>query len=195
MSLGTLGLIYELASPGVGVGGALGVTFLLLGLFSLSVLPVNVVGLLFLLLAAVLFGTELFAPGIGVAAGGGTLALVLSAVFLFRDVPGVAVSMTVLAPLAVTMGGAVILAGRLGARSVRAAPATGTHALMGRTVIVRRAAGTEGQAFIDGAWWKVRSPVVELEVGAQLRVVDVEGLDLVVAPLSKQPSHKEENHE
>ena len=195
MSLGTLGLIYELASPGVGVSGALGLTFVLLGLFSLSVLPVNVVGLLFLLLAAGLFMAELFAPGVGIAAAGGTLALVLSAVFLFRDVPGVAVSMPVLAPVAVTMGGAVVLAGRLAARSVRSAPATGTHSLVGRTVIVRRAVGAEGQAFLDGAWWKVRSPLADLEVEAEVCIVDVEGLDLVVTPLSKQPSHKEEHHE
>ncbi|MDQ4068732.1 MAG: nodulation protein NfeD [Actinomycetota bacterium] len=195
MSLGTLGLIYELASPGVGVSGALGLTFVLLALFSLSVLPVNVVGFLFLLLAAALFVAELFAPGIGVSAAGGALALALSAVFLFRDVPGVAVSMAVLAPVAVTMGGAVVLAGRLAARSVRAAPAVGTHSLVGRTVIVRRPAGTEGQALIDGTWWKVRSPLAELEAGGEVRIIDVEGLDLVVTPLSKQPSHKEENHE
>ena len=195
MSLGTLGLVYELASPGVGVGGALGVMFVLLGLFSLSVLPVNVVGFLFLLLAAALFVAELFAPGIGVAAAGGSLALVLGAVFLFRDVPGVGVSVAVLAPVALTMGGAVVLAGRLAARSVRAAPATGTGALVGRTVTVRRAAGKEGQALVEGAWWNVRSRESELKVGADVRVVDVEGLDLVVTPLPSDPSHKEENHE
>ena len=192
MSLGTLGLVYELASPGVGVSGALGVIFVLLGLFSLSVLPVNVVGFLFLLLAAALFVAELFAPGIGVAAAGGTLALVLSAVFLFRDVPGASVSATVLAPVAVTMGGAVILAGRLAARSARAAPTTGTHSLLGRTVTVRRGGGRRGQAFVEGAWWNIRSPEAALEVGADVRVVDVDGLDLVVAPLPKDPSDKEE---
>ena len=195
MSVGTLGLIYELASPGVGVSGALGAMFLLLGLFSLSVLPVNVVGLLFLLLAAALFVAELFAPGIGVAAAGGSLALVLSAVFLFRDVPGVGVSVTVLAPVAVTMAAAVVLAGRLAARSVRAAPATGTSALVGLTVTVGRAAGKNGQAVVEGAWWNVRSREAELEVGVAVQIVDVEGLDLVVEPLAEEPAHKEENHE
>ncbi|MDQ3980727.1 MAG: nodulation protein NfeD [Actinomycetota bacterium] len=195
MSLGTLGLVYELASPGVGVSGALGVMFVLLGLFSLSVLPVNVVGLLFLLLAAVLFVAELFAPGIGVSAAGGALALALGAVFLFRDVPGVGVSVGVLAPVTVTMGGAVVLAGRLAARSVRAAPTSGTESFVGRTASVRRADGKRGQAFLEGAWWNVRSADAELEVGADVRIVDVEGLDLVVAPLPKDPSCKEENHE
>ncbi len=188
MSLGTLGLIYELASPGVGVGGALGLMFVLLGLFSLSVLPVNVVGFLFLLLAAALFVAELFAPGIGVAAAGGTLALVLSAVFLFRDVPGLGVSLAVLAPVAVTMGVAVVLAGRLAARSVRAAPAMGPRSLVGRTVTVRRATGREGQALVDGAWWNIRNREGELEAGSDVRIVDVEGLNLVVVPCPKEPS-------
>lgn len=188
MSLGTLGLIYELASPGVGISGALGVMLLLLGLFSLSVLPVNVVGLLFLLLAAALFVAELFAPGIGVAAAAGSLALVLSAVFLFRDIPGVGVSMTVLAPVAVTMAAAVVVAGRLAARSLRAGPVTGTPALIGRTVTVRRAAGNDGQVFVEGAWWNVRSPKADLEVGAPVRVIDVEGLDLVVERLREKPA-------
>jgi membrane-bound ClpP family serine protease len=41
------------------------------------VLPVNLAGLLLLALAAALFIAELFAPGIGVFAGGGTIALLI----------------------------------------------------------------------------------------------------------------------
>src|SRR5690606_26897270 len=76
LSIGTLALIFELATPGIGAGAAIGGTLVLLGLFSLSVLPVGVTGVLFLLLAAGLFVAELFAPGIGVAAVGGAVALV-----------------------------------------------------------------------------------------------------------------------
>ena len=195
MSLGTLGLIYELSSPGVGVGGSLGVMFVLLGLFSLSVLPVDVVGLLFLLLAAALFVAELFAPGIGVAAAGGTLALVLSAVFLFRGTPGLGVSLAVLAPVAVTVGGAVVVAGRLAGRSLRSAPTTGQHTLVGRRVTVRRAAGRQGQALVDGAWWNLRSPDADLDVGSTVSVSAVEGLDLIVSPCPQGPSPKEDNRE
>ena len=60
--LGTLGLIYELATPGIGVVGATGVTALLLALFSLSVLPVTAVGLLLLAVAAALFVAEVSRP-------------------------------------------------------------------------------------------------------------------------------------
>src|SRR5690606_40408307 len=104
----------------LGAGGVVGVTCILLALFSLSVLPVSAVGLLLLLVSAAMFVAELFAPGIGVAAAGGTLTLLLSGVFLFRDAPGLQVSMAVVAPVAVVVGGATVLAGRLVWRARRA---------------------------------------------------------------------------
>src|SRR5690606_5905164 len=97
LSPGPPGIIYAPAPPGVGAGGVVGVTLILLALFSLAVLPVDVVGLLLLLLAAAMFVAELFAPGVGVAAAGGTAALVLSGIFLFRDSSGVEVSLAVVA--------------------------------------------------------------------------------------------------
>lgn len=186
LSVGTLGIIYELASPGVGAGGVVGVTLVLLGLFSLAVLPVNAVGLLLLGVAAAMFVAELFAPGIGVAAAGGTGALVLSAVFLFRDVPGFGVSMAVVAPVAVVVGGAVVLAGRLVVRS-RGLPSTltGEGMLVGRVATVR-ATGTVSQAFVEGAWWQVRSEGSPPDDGSVVRVVGVEGLDLVVEPVEPE---------
>ena len=68
LSIGTLGIIYELAAPGIGAGGVVGAACILLSLFALSVLPVNVVGLLLLLLSAAMFTAELFAPGARIAA-------------------------------------------------------------------------------------------------------------------------------
>jgi membrane-bound ClpP family serine protease len=62
--------------------GLIGAVLLVLGFVSLSVLPVNLAGLLLLALAAALFIAELFAPGIGVFAGGGTIALLLAGVLI-----------------------------------------------------------------------------------------------------------------
>jgi membrane-bound serine protease (ClpP class) len=191
MSLGTLAIIYEVASPGIGAGGILGAILLLLGLFSVSVLPVSAVGLLLLLLAASLFLAELFAPGVGVAAAGGTVALVLSGVFLFRDTPGFGVSLAVVAPVAVVVGGAVVLAGRLVVRSrASASTTTGPGLFIDRVVTVRHSEGTMGQTFVEGAWWNIRSSGRELVEGDEVRVVGVDGLDLVVEP----PAHPPTDH-
>lgn len=188
LSIGTLALIYELASPGIGAGGAVGVVLILLALFSLSVLPVNTVGLLLLGLAAALFVAELFAPGIGVAAAGGTAALVLSGIFLFDDAPGLEVSMAVVAPVAAVVGGAVVFAGRLVLRT-RASDSTttGPGLFIDRTVTVHHVRGGRGQALVEGAWWNVRPLNGELQPG-RARIVDVEGLDLVVEPVPDNSS-------
>jgi membrane-bound serine protease (ClpP class) len=183
LSIGTLGVIYELASPGVGAGGVVGAVLIVLAMFALSVLDVNVVGLLFLLLAAILFVAELFAPGIGVFALLGAGALLLSGLFLFDDTSGVDVSLGVLLPTALTVGAATVLAGRLAWRA-RAAPSTttGTHVFVGQTVSVRAADGLRGQAFVEGAWWTVRADQ-PLHAGQLVHVVAVDGLDLVVEPV------------
>ncbi|HSE08021.1 MAG TPA: NfeD family protein [Nocardioidaceae bacterium] len=183
LTLGTLGLIYELATPGIGVAGVTGATALLLALYSLSVLPVNAVGLLLLAVAAALFVAEVLAPGVAGFGFGGAVVLVLSAVFLFDDAQGVAVDLSAALPLAIVMFGLVVLAGRVALRTRRApSTSTGTDVFTGQTVPVREASGTSGRSFTQGAWWTLRSTGGPLHAGGQVRVVGVDGLVLLVDP-------------
>jgi membrane-bound serine protease (ClpP class) len=194
MSIGTLAIIYELANPGIGAGAVVGVILILLALFALAVLPVNALGGLLLVLAAIMFVVELFTPGIGVGAAGGTASLVLGGLFLFRGRVGV--DLEVLIPVAIVVGGATVLAGRLAWRTRRLAPTTGAGGLLGSVAVVRSASGTSGQAQVGGAWWNLRTKGEELREGATVRVVDVEGLNLVVEEQeSPQPKEDEETKE
>ncbi|MGH9246918.1 MAG: NfeD family protein [Acidimicrobiales bacterium] len=183
MSLGTLGIIYELATPGVGAAGGTGVVLILLALFGLSVLPIDIFGVLFLVLAAGLFVIELFAPGIGVAAGLGSVSLALAGLFLFREeAPGLTLSLAAVLPTVLVVGVAVIVAGRLALRSRSVPPTTGAGALVGREITVARVSDQSAQALVEGAWWIVRSRE-RLEPGDRARVRDVDGLELVVDPI------------
>jgi membrane-bound serine protease (ClpP class) len=184
LSLGTLAIIYELANPGVGFGGIAGAIFLLLGFFALSVLPINLVGVLLLALAAALFVAELFVPGVGVFAAGGTVALVLGGLFLFDG--AVRIDPAVLVPVALVVGGGSVLAGRLAWRARRAPSVSGREGLVGRRVTVRTAEGATGQVLLDGAWWTVHSRDAALAPGQVVRVVDLDGLNLVVDPVDPQ---------
>jgi membrane-bound serine protease (ClpP class) len=150
---------------------------LVLGFFALSVLPVNIAGLLLLALAAGLFVAEVFAPGIGVFAGGGALALVFAGLFLFQD--GQArVNPVVLWPTALLIGVGVVVAGRLAwqARSVQ--PVSGHEAFAGREAVVRDSSGRDGRTWFEGAWWRVRGDE-PLTAGQRVRVVGVDGLTLL----------------
>jgi len=197
LTLATLGLIYELASPGIGVAGVAGVVSLLLALFSLAMLPVNVVGLLLLGVAVALFAAELFAPGIGGFAFGGAGVLVLAGLFLFDEAQGVSVDLAVALPAAVVMGGLAVVAGRLVARSHRApVTASGPGLLVGQVVTVRDVHSgsgrpATGRTFADGTWWKLRSAGPPLVRGAPAKVRELDGLTLVVEPLPSADATRE----
>ncbi|MBZ9643125.1 nodulation protein NfeD [Streptomyces sp. PSKA30] len=178
LSIGTLSVIYELASPGMGVGGVLGVVLLVLGFVALSVLPFNVGGLLLLLLAAALFAAEVLTPGVGVFAAGGTVSLLFAGVLLFRGELGV--DPAVLWPTALVVGGGSLLAGRLAWRARKAPATTGHQALVGCEAVVRRVEGGTGQVLLEGAWWTVRARDAPVAEGQQVRVVDHDGLELIV---------------
>ncbi|MGW0393413.1 NfeD family protein [Streptomyces sp. NPDC003042] len=178
LSIGTLAVIYELASPGMGFAGVTGAILLVLGFVALSVLPFNVGGLLLLALAAALFIAEVFTPGVGVFAAGGTVALIFAGVLLFRG--ELAVDAAVVWPTALVVGGGSLLAGRLAWRARRAPPSTGDDLLLSREAVVRRAADGIGQVLLEGAWWTVRGREAPVAEGQRVRVVARDGLDLIV---------------
>lgn len=190
--LGALGLLVELTSPGVGVAGVAGAVSLVLALFSAAILPVTVTGVVLLVLAAALFVAELFAPGIGVFAVGGAVSSVLAGLFLFQGTEGIAVDLTVIVPVAVLMAILAVVAGRVALRS-RRQPTTssGTGLLTGQVIAVQDVDDGRGRAFLDGTWWNVRSAGPRLRDGMQARVVDLDGLTLVVVPAATERPEQE----
>jgi membrane-bound serine protease (ClpP class) len=177
LSVGTLAIVYEAANPGLGFSGIAGVIMLILAFFALSVLPVRGAGIALLVLAIGLFVAELFAPGAGVLAGGGAIALLLSGLFLFEE-GTVRVSPAVVWPSAAVLGAASIVAGRATLSARRQPPTTGRETLVGRIVTIRKR-GERTTAFLDGTWWDITSNR-GLDDGSEARVIGSEGIRLVV---------------
>jgi membrane-bound serine protease (ClpP class) len=194
LSVGTLAVIYELASPGMGFAGVIGGILLVLGFVALSVLPFNVGGLLLLALAAALFVAEVLTPGVGIFAAGGTVSLIFAGVLLFRG--ELSVDPAVLWPTAFVVGGGSLLAGRLAWRARKAPTTTGRQALVGREAVIRRAAGDgTGQVLLEGAWWTVRSRDAAVAEGQRVRVVDHDGLELIVERAEPSPGRGTEQED
>lgn len=183
LSLGTLAIIYELANPGMGFGGIAGVILIVLAMFALSVLPVNVAGVVLLVLAIGLFAAELFVPGIGVLAAGGAVSLLGAGLFLFRG--DVGVDLVVILPTVAVVAGFVVLAARFVWRARRASSATGEGMLTGRVGRLRVPDDGRAQVLIDGTWWNVRAEGGIVD-GERVRVKSMEGLELVVEPEGKE---------
>ncbi|CAN5232068.1 nodulation protein NfeD [soil metagenome] len=181
LSLGTLAVIYEAASPGLGFSGFAGVIMLILAFFALSVLPVQAAGIALFVLAVALLVAELFVPGVGVLAGGGAVALLLSGLFLFEG-GTVRVSTAVVWPSAVVLGAGSILAGRAALGAGRLPPTTGAEMLVGRLVIIKKR-DHRYTTFLDGTWWDVESQD-ELDDGTRAKVTGRQGIHLLVEEVS-----------
>lgn len=186
LSLSTLAILYEIANPGVGAGGVTGAVALILGLYSLSVLPVNFAGVSLLVVAAVLFTVEVVVPGIGVAAGGGTIALALAGLFLFQEPTGIGIDVGVLVPTVLVTAGLATLIG-VAASKTRGLDDHGpSDDLVGRTGRIRAADGARPRMQLDGTWWRV-IPAAGLDMDdladIDVQVVGRDNLDLIVGPL------------
>lgn len=187
MSIAPLAILYEFISPSGGVGLIVGGILLVLGLFSLAVLPVNLVGVLLLVLAAALFAAELFAPGIGIFAAGGAVSLVLAGLFLFPRASGVAIGLDVLLPVALALAAVALVIGRFAVRSQRRSRFSGQGGeMVGASGTVRSVDGDRAQVLVSGALWRARSPHGQLQRGDAVRVVEMDGLELVVEPAQEQ---------
>ncbi len=179
--IGIYGLLLEGYHPGAILPGVVGAICLLLAMFAFQVLPVNYVGLALVLLGVVLMIAEAFAPS-GVLGVGGLVAFVFGSIMLMDiDVPGYGVNRGIIFGIATVAAG--VLAGTLYLlwRARQAPVTTGDATLVGHTLEVLEANGSEGWGWVAGERWKFRSSA-PVRAGARLRVTAIDGLTLIVEP-------------
>ncbi len=179
--IGAWGLVLEAASPGIGLGGAVGGMALVLGLFAIDILPVNATGLLLMGLGLALLVAEAFIPAFGVLGFGGLAALALGGAIAFDfDVPGFRLSPWVLG-LSVVLCGLLLLVSIRAAWRARGRPViTGSQGMMGARGRVLSWAEGAGIVLVHGERWAAVSPAA-LAPGHAVKVVARRGLRLDVA--------------
>lgn len=182
MSLGFLGLYFELAHPGAILPGVVGGIALLLGLFALSVLPVNYAGVGLILLAIVFFVAEVKVTSFGLLAVGGIISLVLGSLMLFRSAdPALRVSRSLIVTCAVVAAALVGLLAVLAARAQSSKVRGGAEGLIGERGKALSEIAPEGRVFVHGESWLAESEgATAIAAGAVVEVVRMEGLKLHV---------------
>ena len=180
MMLGTLGLIFELSTPGAILPGVIGGISLILAFFAFQSLPINFAGLLLILFAIVLFIAEVTVTSHGVLAIGGIVSMALGSLMLY-DAPevGFRVSWRVMAPTVALTAGFFLFALTLGVRAFRRRPLLGVSGLIGQSGVARGALEPEGQVSVHGEIWRAVAdrPLAD---GTRVTVIDVQGLTLKV---------------
>ena len=185
--LGGLGLFVELFHPGGVVPGVVGALSLLLALYGLSVLPVNVVGVLLLVVAMGLFVAEAFIVSHGLLGLAGLVCFVFGSVMLVdTPVPGAGISFWLVLPVALLVGGVMTFLMTRVIRARRAPALSGLQAMVGEEGEVVVPLAPEGKVFVHGEYWDAVG-AAPLPRGAQVRVTAVSERSLRV---EQAPAHR-----
>lgn len=180
MTIGFYGLIFEFMHPGALYPGTIGAICLLLGLYALSVLPVNYAGLGLVVLGLLLMIAEAFTPSAGAAALGGAVAFVLGATILIdTEAPGFGVPWTSIVAIVGFSLAFSLLVLRMLWHARRRPVKTGERGMLGERGTVLEWSGGRGRVLAAGERWHAVGDA-PLAPGQRVRVVAVDGLVLRV---------------
>jgi membrane-bound serine protease (ClpP class) len=186
---GALALLFELFQPGFGVAGVSGAVLFGLGLYGLSVLPVNWLAFALLLGGLALLAVDLAIAGFGPLTAGGTLAVAAGSLLLFGGAPILRPSRWVVAAVVLGTVGFFVVVMTTVLRAQGGRPLVGSQELLGQVGVVRSILNPEGHVFVSGALWRARAPdeAGPVRTGTRVRVVGLaDGLTLYVELLEAE---------
>jgi membrane-bound serine protease (ClpP class) len=184
LTLGINAILFELSSPGGYVAGIVGAICLLLAFYSLGVLPVNYAGLIFIVLAFVLFFIDIKAPTHGALTVGGIVSLIAGALILFNS-PLYRVSIAAVVAVAVVTGAFFAFAIAKVVQAQRRQAVTGREGLVGQMAQARTALDPEGTVLVKGELWHAVGMDDPVEPGEWVEIVAVDGFRLEVKRASR----------
>jgi len=181
LSLGTIGIIAEIYSPGAFFPGILGAISLLLAFYSLGVLDANLGGILLILLAFGLFIAEVFTTTFGILTAGGITALVLGSLILFPGgAPMFRIDPWLIAVVVICVVGFFVFAITRIIRAHRRQATTGREELVGKTAIVKVALEPRGKILHEGELWTAILDKGRAKPGEEVIITKSDGLTLYV---------------
>jgi membrane-bound serine protease (ClpP class) len=190
LSIGIQAIFIELSSPGGWVAGFIGVVCLAFAGYGMGILTVNWFGLLFLVIAFVLFIVDIKAPTHGALTTAGIGSFIVGSLVLFNS-PGTPQFQKVSLPLVILIA---ILTGAMFAviigfaiRALKAPIRTGHESIVTRLGYATSDVAINGQVQLGGELWTAglaegSEPVLK---GDQVEVMAVQGLRLVVRKVKK----------
>jgi membrane-bound serine protease (ClpP class) len=184
--LALIGIGFWVTHPGMFLPGVIGVIAGVLAAVSMFDLPVNIAGIILILIAVVLFIIDLKAVTHGVLTTGGIVAMTLGGLLLINTsflAEGVNIPLLLITVLVIAAIFLFILRKLIDAR--RLPYAAGEESMIGTVGTVREDLNPSGMVFVNGALWQATSTGGPLEAGTPVRVVAVDGLHLRVEGLQQ----------
>ncbi len=189
-TIGFYGIIAELFHPNF-FSGIVGAIAIILAFIGSNALPLNVGGLLLILIGVGLLALEVVIASYGLLTVGGIVAIVLGAFALWTGVePGVESIDVSVSPwlLAIVVAVGVLYVWVLARAMMQMRRQRGdlanvpVEALVGADGTAQTIIGPTGIAYAGGESWSARTRGAEIGAGTPVRVVAVDGLELIVEP-------------
>jgi len=185
LAIGVQGILIEISSPGGWFAGFIGVVCLTLAIYGMGVLTVNWFGIIFLLIAFVLFILDIKAPTHGALTTAGVASFIVGALVLFNS-PGTPQFQRVSVPLVVGMGfflGSIFFGILLiGIRSQHIPVRIGVEAIIGKTGTAKTSIADAGQVQLGSELWSAEKAPESGKIGKGdlVEVVEVRGVRVIV---------------
>jgi membrane-bound serine protease (ClpP class) len=201
-TIGFYGILTELWHPNL-ISGSLGAIAIILAWIGSNSLPLNIGGLALIVVGIVLFVLELHFTSYGFLGVGGVVCFVLGASALWTGVtPGresvsVQVSPILLGAVVVLtiMYFFVLIRGVIQIRRRMPRAPLPIAALMGSGGTAQTLLAPHGIAYAGGETWSARSNDAAIRAGTPIRVVGVDGLELIVEPATSADRGPDEGRE
>ena len=185
LTVGVQALLIELANPGAWIPGFIGVVSLALAGYGLGILPVNWFGIVFILVAFVLFILDIKTPTHGALTVAGVVSFIIGSLVLFNstNVPSVQhVSPPLVIGVGIAMGAVFLTIVGIAVRAQRRPVRNVVPALVGKTGLAHSDINPRGSVQISGELWTAE--VMEGEPGiiqgTPVVVVEMKGLHVKV---------------
>ena len=185
LSIGVQAIFIEISSPGGWVAGFIGAVCLAFAGYGMGILSVNWFGLLFLVIAFVLFIVDIKAPTHGALTVAGIGAFIIGALVLFNS-PGTPQVQMVSLPLVILISivTGVMFAFIIGfaIRAQKTPVRTGHESMLGRQGYASSPVTLSGQVQLGGELWTAEAAEGSdlIHKGDRVEVVEVQGLRLIV---------------
>jgi membrane-bound serine protease (ClpP class) len=199
--IGIFGIIFEISSPGAIAPGVAGAIALILAFTSFGSLPTNAGGIVFILLAVVLFIVDIKAPTHGILTAGGIVSFVLGSFLLFPPwrgaasplpaapglptLPVVRVSPVTIAVMTVLVAGFFVFVIGKGISAHTRRVSFGLEALAGTVGFAVTDIAPDGLVQMGGEQWSAHSDEGSIASGEKVQVTGREGLRLIVRRVAR----------
>ncbi len=180
---GMAGLFFELSNPGAIFPGVIGSFCLILGLYSLAVLPTSITGILLLILGFLFIILEVNMPTFGLLTMAAIASFFFGSLLLFdADHPYFQLPIMTILPVILILTFVLLALAYLIGKSQMAPKAheTGIHNYSAKVV---NWSGSQGQVKLRGEIWRATSSEpAPLQPGQEVQVEKVDGLTVHIKP-------------